>query len=292
MKNEARELYYQGAVTEDPLVYLPIEDKISGWKPKIKSDVLEALEEPLFLMDESLRFLFSLSEHYASMDRIENIGFLEIQLAKIRSDILSIRELLLLGQASTAQSIARLFIEDLEVAMAMLIDSEFIEAFSDPDIKNFWSKYIGYGNIKIQVRNFLLKARNNDEQIEYQIQRHKELKNYLSSRVHASFHSSLSTAFPEILDSPGYFTAFPMGSVDKNMAPMCMAISELVHVFSASYINILVGDDPPPLIAMDHKGSTFNTLIASANVLQSLTVKHSDRIYSEHQTLVDASESQ
>ena len=286
MKDEAKKLFYEVSISDDLIEYTSIEDKLEKWKTKINSEISEKLKEPLVILDESLRFMFALSEHYASLEPQTHKGTFEIQIAKIRSDIVAIRELLLIGQSSAAYSIFRTFIEDVEVAMAVLVDEEFAEAYGDPDIVDFWSKYIGYGKIKKYVKEFIIRAGGTEDQVDWQIARSRAFKTYLSSHVHASFGTSLSSAFPEAVDFPGHFNAFPLGAYEKNMVPVCMAVSEMVHSFSASLINSLISKNPPPLLAMEHVGPTFKTLIASAHVLQELVANHSERIYGEFENIV------
>lgn len=287
MKEEARKLFFEGAITDEPLEYLSISEKIESWKPVVRTEIEKELEEPLLILDESLRFIFALSEHYGPMAPEVHMGAFEIQLSKISSDIISIRELILLGQSSAAKSVARSFLEDIEVTMAILIDGDFADAYTDPNIQDFWSKYIGYGKIKKHINEFISRAGNDEDQIRFQLQRHRELKTYLSSYVHANFHSSLSTAFPQVVDRPGLFKAFPLGAFEYSMVPLCLAVSEIVHHFSACFINIMISKNPSPLIAVEHRGATFNNLISSAYVLQELVTEHAPRLYEEYESSVN-----
>jgi hypothetical protein len=248
----------------------------------MRKDVDAHMQAPFVLLEESVRFVLAFERfQYTRAPLGPKINEFVFQLSRVRGDLLSIRELILLGQESAALAIGRVFLEDLELVMALAIDPDFALEYGEaPDAAVFWSKKIGYGKIKPLVERFVKRGGSNDEETNNMLQHHRDLKTFLSQHVHPNHTTAFRAAFPPSLESPGLVAYRPLGHVGSSLWPLCLFVADAIQMFSACCINIFIRPDPPPALA-DYKPTIdLSEAIGHAHVLQEIIV---DRLSTLHE---------
>jgi hypothetical protein len=260
-----------------------IDRMVGTLRTSMRRSIAQYLQAPMLLLDESIRVVLALEAYqYTRILKPESAPF-ALQLSRVRGDLLSIRELIVLGQESAALAVARVFLEDIEISMGIAIDPDFAVAYGDAEpYDTFWSKNIAYGRNNSRVQRFLEMGGGSDEQVAGKVQHHKELKNFLSGHVHPTHSSALRVAFPPALGYPGMFSVRPMGSIGANLSPLCLFLVDEVHSFSACCINILIRPEPPPALAGYVPNGELDDFVAAAHILQELSMKYLDGLREAH----------
>lgn len=246
---------------------------------KIRRLMLSAIDErmqaPMALLDVAIRFLLAFESYqFARGLTVENREFV-VHITRLRSDTLAIREMILIGQESAALALARVFFEDIEIAMGLAIDPQFSLAYGEAsDDSDFWAKQIGYGKNYPRVRRFLEIGGNDAEAADGKLNHHKQLKSFLSSHIHPTNSSALRAVFPPTFEHPGMFLERPIGSLGECMHPLCLTLADEVYMFSACCINMFISPNPPLAFAGFKPSGEMDDFIASALVLQELVLKH------------------
>ena len=255
---------------------------------KLRKDVDDFMQPWMVLLDEALRFFVYLERHQHSLKKGPEITPFMLQLSRLRSDVLSIRELICIGQEAPAHTIARSFLDGVELAMALAEDPAFAVAYSDADdATQFWRDQIAYGRIYRVVERFLRRG-GSDEQARTYVARHKAVKNALSGHVHiASFSAFRSGAVPSI-SHPGMIHIGEIGCLSAHMPRLCKLIADETHVFAACCINAFVRPKPPPVFAAYRPSKRLGDVVTSAHVLQEFLLKHGDELDHAAEALFDA----
>jgi hypothetical protein len=282
---EIERLYREGQRGDDPKPRISLSRMVAGVRRKVKRQLAADLALPVLLLEEALRFVIAFENFQHTRKLSANLAAFVLQLGRVRSDLLAIRELIYLGQETSALAVARVFVEDIEITMAAAIDSEFALGYSEaPDREAFWMKNIGYGKIYPYVQRFVEGGRGTREQVEAKLEHHRALKTFLSNHVHPNISSAFRTVFPAILDRPGLFAFRPLGTAGENFGPLCCFIAEEIHGFAACCINMFIGKNPPPALAGYIPNSELNEALGYAHVLQELSTAHVDELYEAHST--------
>lgn len=243
----------------------------------------EYMQAPMVLFDEAIRFIMAFEDFQFSRKlTAESSGF-ALHMTRLRSDLLAVREMIKLGQESAALALARVFFEDIEIAMGLAIDPDFASGYSESvDSDTFWSKHIGYGKIYPRVRKFLEMGGVDSELAEEQLHHHKELKSVLSGHIHPTISSVYHTVLPPAHAHPGMFFMRPLGSQGRNLRLLCLALAEEVHIFAVCCIKMFIRPDPPPALADYVPCGELDDFLASAHILQALIVKYHEPLWREH----------
>jgi hypothetical protein len=243
----------------------------------------------MVLLDESVRFVVALERYQYTLKMPPEAMPFALQLTRVRSDLISIRELVLLGQESAALAVARVFLEDIELAMAAGVDPGFALAYRDAEkAVDFWSKNIGYGKIYPFVQKFIQRGGGSDDQVAAKLANHKALKSFLSSHIHPTFSSAFRSAYPAALERPGMFFERPLGWVGESLWPLCLFVAEDVYSFSACCINIFIRPSPPSAFAGYLPSGELDDAIAVAHVLQELWLKYANDLHGAHEVATAA----
>jgi hypothetical protein len=196
--------------------------------------------------------------------------------------------MIVLGQESAALALARIFFEDIEIAMGLAIDPEFSSAYGDASQdSDFWSKQIGYGKIYPRVRRFMEGGGGDASMVDAKLSHHKELKSFLSGHIHPTTSSAFRAAFPPAIDRPGMLLKRPLGSLGSNLQPLCLTLADEVHMFAACSINMFIRPNPPPAFSNYEPSGEMDDFVASAHVLQELMAKYLEPLWHQYdQTMV------
>lgn len=254
----------------------------------MRKSATRLIHAPMVLLDEAIRFLIAFEDYQYTRQLLAESSTFALQLARLRGDLLSIRELILLGQESSALALARVFVEDIEIAMSIAIDPLFANEYRSAEAEDsFWSKNIGYGNIYPKIKNFFERGGGSIDQVTADLDYHKRLKTFLSAHIHPTHSSALRTAFPPALHRPGAMFARPLGVIGSNLGPLCLFLAEEVHSFAACCINIFIQPDPPPALAGYKPNGQLDDAIGAAHVLQELVLKYADSLRAAHEVSQD-----
>lgn len=244
-----------------------------------------------FLLDECVRFYIYFSELQwtAKFDKARSTFAMEI--GRLRSLCISIRELVYLGQESAAYALARVFLDDLELAGAIIADPDFALKYmnedEDHDEEKFWKQNIGYGRIYPKYNDFLLASGWSDSNSASEIKLHKELKNILSGHVHPSPASTFrGIAYPSWV-YPGKFAIESLGHLTIHIPQLCLMIAQQTQNISAGIINLMIKDKPPLVLSNYRRGSVLQDVLASAFVLQSLLHSYKKDLQAEYDRICE-----
>lgn len=257
--------------------YRSLHRLIKNLRTDINAEISKYMQAWLVMLDESVKFFIYYEKYRYSLDLTAQTSPFAMQLSSVRSSILSIRELVLLGQTSSAQALCRNFIENIELLMALAEDADFAEAYSNAkNEEEFWGKNIGYGKLTPRVERFinLGVGENHVAHLAY----HRKLKKFFSSDVHGSISTAFRTALPPSISEPGKFHAMPLGATTPNTPKLCRLIANETQLFSACVINIFTKENPPAALANYIVNESFNDFITSAHVLQELIVEFEDEL--------------
>ena len=263
-----------------------IDRMISRHRTEMRKQINERMQREMTLFDEALRFIIAFEEFIHSTMPNKSRSSLAMTLGRIRGDLVSIRSLIELGQESSALAVARVFLEDLEIAMACCIDPEFSDLFLEFESgKEFWSKCVGYGKIYPLVERFFVCGWKDEKLAVSAIQHHRNLKNFLSDYIHLTASVAMRATFPLALDKPGMLLYRPFRSISEFAPPICLYVADEIHAFSACCINIFISPEPPPALANFDPCGELDDVLAAAHVLQELVIKYSDQLWSDYQNI-------
>lgn len=243
----------------------------------------------MVLLDEAIRFLLAFEKFQFAQGLTADRREFALHTVRLRSDALSVREMITLGQESAALALARIFFEDIEIAMALAIDPPFALAYGEATHdSDFWSKQIGYGRIYPRVRSFLQAGVGATDVVNHKLQHHKDLKSFLSGHIHPTTSAAFRAAFPPSLEHPGMFGNRPLGSLGSNLRPLCLTLADEVHMFAACCINMFIRPNPPPAFSGYKPSAEMDEFIAAAHVLQELVVKYLDQLWDKYNEAMKA----
>ena len=132
-----------------------------------------------------------------------NLTAYAVTISRLKRDLVSIRELLAFGQDMAANVLARAFIENIEIAMALALNAATCEAFAHTiDTNVFWNKHTGYGRVYEQMLQYAAACDVDEPRAKQLVERHKEAKRLFSDSTHGGRNSSLFSAFsPSLTNS-------------------------------------------------------------------------------------------
>lgn len=265
-----------------------LDRRLSRTRKNIKAALEAQLQPHLTLFGEALRFILAF-EDYLFLDHSKKLRReFSLHVVRLRSDLIAIRELIFLGQETSVLALGRVFIEDLEIAMAMAIDETFSNLYTTaPSSDEFWKKYIGYGRIYSFVRRFLELGGGTKEKIESTLERHKTTKAFLSQHIHPDTSSAFRSAFPPDISRPGVLLVRPLGNIGTNIALVSLTIAEEIRVFSSCCVNIFSQLNPPAALADYSPKEDLSAAIESAVILDHLLTRHLNALWNESSNLQD-----
>lgn len=264
---------------------ISIQARLRASTRKVRNDIQEHHSAVFVLLEEAVRTILSFENYqHSKTDDDRSVVPFKLLVSRVRADLVAIHQLLELGQETSALAVARVFLEDIELAMAAAIDPEFSIEYMDASAEDsFWSKRVAYGKIYPLVSKFLTLGAQDKQNAQDHIQQHRELKTFLSAHVHPSFHSAFSTVLPPVLDRPGLFANRPLGWFGEASAKLCLYLADEIHVFSACCINMFVRPDPPPALAGYKPDKSLAAFLAPAHSLQILKVRYFSRLHQDYE---------
>lgn len=258
--------------------------KMRRARSRVRVQISDHRQASFAVFEEAAKFVVAFEDfQFQREDRPKEVTPFIFMLARIRSDLLAVRGLLLDGQESAALAVARVFLEDMELTMATAVDSKFaIDFMEAEDSDSFWSRNVGYGKIYPYVEKFLHLGRQGKAISAEHIAQHKSMKTFLSRHIHPTFSSAVRLVIPPAIERPGFFANRPEGWFGDNSGKLCMYIAEEVQAFGATCISAIVNPNPPISLANCKPNKAFATFMRPAHNLQTLLSRYSRRIYTEY----------
>lgn len=248
-------------------------------RSRLRRDMEQHMQPWMVLLDEAVRFFVYLERYQYTRKLARETSPFALQLSRLGSDVLSIRELISIGQEAPAYAIARSFVDGVELAMAIAEDPSFAVAYSEAeDNLAFWKKRIGFGQIYSTVERFLLRTGGSATEASQHIARHKAVKNALSGHVHIAPYSALRSGLIPSISHPGMFHIGELGCLSTHMPQLCMLIAEETHTFAACCINAFIKPNPPLVFSEYRPTKKLHDTVASAHVLQELLARHGHQL--------------
>ncbi|HET9048974.1 MAG TPA: hypothetical protein VFN29_08455 [Chiayiivirga sp.] len=237
---------------------------------------IDAHLQPWFvLLDEGIQFFVQFERYLYEAPLSSNLTGFAVTVSKLKRDVISIRDLLAIGQDMTARVLARTFIEDIEIAMALALSSETCEAFaSTNDTNEFWNKHIGYGKVYEKVRQYLLACGIDEGRANLFVDRHREAKKMFSESTHGGRQSSLMSAFAPSLTDKDEVHFLSLGALTHATAQLSLFIAQEAHAFAGSIVKGTMVAEPLHLFRNFSATGRYMNAAGSAYVLQELLLRY------------------
>lgn len=271
-------------------VYLPkrlisVEHAVRRLRRTVRQEIDSHMQPWSILLDESVRFFINFERLQRTRKFTKVTSTFAMQIGRLRSLTLSIRDLVYLGQESPAHALTRVFLDDLELAAVIVDDPDFALQYMNEDAahdeEEFWKQNIGYGRIYPRYHRFLIRAGWTKRAAERQINIHRQTKNVLSGYVHPSPATTFRGLASPSWTHPGKVAIDTLGHTSIHMPGLCLFVASETRYFAASILNLLFGDDPP-LALKDYKRKRVSGIAASTMILQELMDKHAKAMKLEH----------
>lgn len=232
--------------------------------------------QPWFvLLDESIQFFVQFERYLYEFPLSSNLASFAVTVSKLKRDVISIRDLLAIGQDVTARVLARTFIEDIEIAMALALSAETCEAYSRThDTNEFWNRHIGYGKVYDKVHQYLLACGIEEERCRSFVDRHREAKKMFSESTHGGRQSSLLSAFAPSLTEREEVHFLSLGAVTYVTAQLALFIAQETHAFAGSTVKGTMVANPLHLFRSFPITGRYMNAAGSAYVLQELLMRY------------------
>lgn len=255
----------------------------------LRTKLAEHMQPCMVLLDESVQFFIHFERHLYSKKLTSASSQFALQISRLRSDAIAIRETIAIGQEAAASVLARAFLEGIELAMALAVDESFAKSYSETDDQSaFWRRQIGYGNIYRMVEEFLSRAGLQPSDIDSVIRYHKQVKDALSAHVHGAPHSALRSAAIPSISHPGLLHVNSLGELSAHLPMICLFVATTTQTFSGGCIKLIIKPNPPAAFAATTTTGRLSDAIASAHLIQELLAQYGDDIQNHYDSLLNA----
>lgn len=254
--------------------------EIVNLRAKLQITIDSNLQPWFVLLDESIQVFFLLERFMFRQPLLNDEVPFAIQCSKIKRDLISIRELIAIGQDICAAVLVRTFLEDLEIAMAVALDKDISASYKTTNNQvDFWNKHIGYGRVYDHISKYLSASGAQEAEINETIERHKNMKQFCSDCTHGGMISSLRSAFTPSLTTPDEVHHQSLGAISPDARYICLSVSEECRVFAGSLVNHLIRDSKLHVYARFSLDDRLFDVFSSAYVLQELIKRHGKNLH-------------
>lgn len=248
---------------------------LQATRERLAKRIDDHLQPWFVLLDESIQFFVQFERYLYEFPLSSNLAGYAVTVSKLKRDVISIRDLLAIGQDMTARVLARTFIEDIEIAMALALSAETCEAFTTThDTNEFWNRHIGYGKVYDKVRQYLLACGIQEERSKSFVDRHREAKRMFSESTHGGRQSSLMSAFAPSLTNKEEVHFLSLGALTYVTAQLALFIAQETHALAGSVVKGTMVTDPLHLFRDFPKTGRYMNAVGSAYVLQELLMRY------------------
>jgi hypothetical protein len=260
-----------------------IERQLQQLRGHVKGEVMEHMAPWLMLLDESVRFFICFNELLDTHPFTRVKGTFAMEVARLRSHVVAIRDLVMLGQESPAHIIARSFLDDIEIASVVVGDPDFAIAYmsedDDHDQEKFWRTNIGYGRIYSRYEAFLVNAGLSIDAAREQVDYHREMKNALSSYVHPSPASTFRALAVPSWIYPGRFKVKGVGHTSIHMPKLCLFIARESSAFASTMMTLIIRSGCPEALEGIEPCKEFQSASDTTFLLQELIETRGEELY-------------
>lgn len=234
--------------------------------------------QPWFvLLDESIQFFIQFERYLYEVPPSSNLMGYAITVSRLKRDAISIRELLAIGQDISANVLARTFVENIEIAMALALSAETCKAFAGTnDMNAFWNKHIGYGRVYEQMLQYAAACDVDETHATQLVERHREAKKHFSDSTHGGRDSSLFGAFSPSLTNPEEVHFLSLGAHTWKTQFLALFVAQETQAFAGSMVKGTMRPNPLHLYKGFTASGRFMNAAASAHVLQELLGRHEE----------------
>lgn len=261
-----------------PKRLLSVDHTIRSLRRTIRAEIYGHMQPWALLLDESVRFFVNFERLQRTRQFTKVTSTFAMQIGRLRSLVLSIRELVYLGQESPGHALARVFLDDLELAAVMIDDPDFALQYMNEheahDEQAFWKQNIGYGRIYPRYYNFLVRAGWTTRAAARQIRIHRATKNVLSGHVHPSPATTFRGLASRSWTHPGLIAIDTLGHTSRHMPGLCIFVAGETRYFGAAVVNLFLKDEPPLALRDYKRKGVVSHVVASTMILQELMDKH------------------
>ena len=254
---------------------IDVRAELEASRARLASRIDEHLQPWFLLLDESIQFFVQFEGSLFEFPLDDHLVGYAVTVSKLKRDVISLRELLAIGQDMSARVLARTFVENIEIAMALALSAETCEAFAATrDANEFWNKHIGYGKAYAKVHQYLLACGIEEARATSFVDRHREAKKMFSETIHGGRQSSLMSAFSPSLTDSGEVHFLSMGALTRATAQLALFVAQETHAFAGSVAKGTMAPDPLHLYADFPITGRYMNAVGSAFVLQELLIRY------------------
>jgi len=254
---------------------IDVDKELQALRHRLTDQIDQRLQPWFVLLDESVQFFVQFERYLYESPLSSHLTGYAVTVSKLKRDVISIRELLSMGQDMTARVLARTFIEDIEIAMALALSPETCESFATTtDTNDFWNKHIGYGRVYDKIRQYLVACGIDDGHATSFVDRHRQAKKMFSDSTHGGRDSSLFSAFSPSMTDPGEVHFLSLGAFTYATAQMALFIAQETHAFAGSVVKGTMLPKPPHLYGEFQLTGRYMNAAGSAYVLQELLLRY------------------
>lgn len=259
-----------------------VNSELLALRERLAQRIDQYLQPWFVLLDESIQFFVQFESYLFEAPLSSDLTGFAITVSKLKRDVISIRELLLIGQDATARIVARAMVEDVEIAMALALSAETCAAFAGTDDSNdFWIKHIGHGRVKEKLLQYLAACEIDEQSARALLERHRAAKKHFSESVHGGKRSSLASAFAPSLTNPDELHFLSLGAVTGATADLALFVARETQIFAGSVVKGRMTEKPLHLFREFRITGRFMNAAGSAYVLQSLLTGHEHQMETE-----------
>ena len=249
--------------------------ELDALRQRLNAQRDEHLQPWFVLLDEGIQFFIQFERYLYEVPLSSNLTAYAVTISRLKRDLVSIRELLAFGQDMAANVLARTFIENIEIAMALALDATTCEAFAHtPDTNSFWNKHIGYGRVYEQMLQYSAACDVEEARAKQLVERHKEAKKLFSDSTHGGRDSSLFSAFSPSLTNSDEVHFLSLGAHTYHTRFLALFVAQETQAFSGSMVKGTMSRNPLHLYKGFKPTGRFMNAAASAHVLQELLARY------------------
>lgn len=269
------ERFQDAAITPADCGRIDVDRELTRLRARLRVEIDGLLQPWFVLLDESIQFFVQFERFLYEVPLSSALTAYAITVSKLKRDAISIRELLAIGQDMGARVLARTFVEDIEIAMALALSPETCEAFrATSDTNEFWNRHIGYGRVYDKIREYLLACGVEHHRADLLVERHRDAKKMFSETTHGGRNSALLSAFPPSLTDRSQVHFLSLGAVTYATAELALFVAQETHAFAGSVVKGTLQARPLHLFESFEVTGRHMNAVSSAYVLQELLVRY------------------
>lgn len=269
------ERFQQAAIVPADCGRIDVDRELTQLRLRLRCEIQEQLQPWFVLLDESIQYFVQFERFLYEVSLSRTLTAYAVTVSKLKRDVISIRELLAIGQDMAARVLARTFVEDIEIAMALALSPETCEAFSaTSDTNEFWNRHIGYGRVYDKIRDYLLACGVEETRTDLLVERHRDAKKMFSETTHGGRNSAVMSAFPPSLSDRSQVHFLSLGAVTYATAELALFVAQEAHAFAGSVVKGTLQTRPLHLFEEFEVTGRHMNAVSSAYVLQELLAKY------------------